>query len=86
MAQDDTVSAELERLGKIIATNLRTRRIERGFTQVELALVSGMDDTSYSRVETNQRKLVAQEALLLCDHLGTSLTELAQDPEVEVAA
>jgi len=54
---------------------LREWRERAGRSQADLAAALGIDRTSYLRIESGQRRLLASELGLICDALSLSSEE-----------
>ena len=64
--------AAVERFGK----NLRTARLERGWSQAELARETGLSVSEVSRIERGAREVRLTTLLRLVDALGAPPDEL----------
>ena len=51
---------------------LRTLRQEKGFTQVKIQMLTGIDQSDYSKIESGKRYLTVEQAKRLAIVLGTS--------------
>ena len=62
-------------------TQLQARRVERGFTQAEIAKVVGVTERMYRRYESKNKNSVPNvvTALLLAEALDSTPSELFED-------
>ena len=51
---------------------LRMLRQEKGFTQVKIQMLTGIDQSDYSKIESGKRYLTVEQAKRLAIVLGTS--------------
>ena len=58
-------------------TRLRAFRKEKGFTQVRVQMLTGIDQSDYSKIERGQRYLSFEQCKRLALVLGTSMDYLA---------
>jgi transcriptional regulator with XRE-family HTH domain len=70
---------------ELVATNMRSRRQELGFTQADLAELAAAAGAAWTQakvalVETGRRQIGLGEALLLGNILGVGLDQLVIDP------
>ena len=56
---------------------LKTLRIEKGYTQVQVQMKIGIDQSDYSKMETGARNLSFENCRLLAVLFGTSMDYLA---------
>ena len=56
---------------------LRELRKERGFTQIKMQMLTGIDQSDYSKIETGKRNLTFEQCRRLALALETSMDYLA---------
>lgn len=56
---------------------LRELRKERGFTQIKMQMLTGIDQSDYSKLETGKRYYTFEQLKKLALALGTSMDYLA---------
>lgn len=64
-------------------TRLRTLRKERGYTQIKMQILTGIDQSDYSKLETGKRYYTYEQLRRIALALDTSmdyLAELTDDP------
>ena len=66
-----------QRERKVLLRALRELRIERGFTQHELALAIGSKQAFVSKYETGERRLDFIDLVAVCEALGVTITTFA---------
>jgi len=64
-------------LGDEIMSRLRDLRKEKGYTQIQIQMKLGIDQSEYSKVEREERNLSFQNCKLLAVLFGTSMDYLA---------
>ena len=60
-----------------IMSRLKELRIERGYTQVKMQMLTGIDQSDYSKIENGKRYLSFEQCIKVADALGTSMDYLA---------
>ena len=60
-----------------IMSRLKELRKERGFTQVKMQMLTGIDQSDYSKIENGKRYLSFEQCIKVADALGTSMDYLA---------
>lgn len=63
----------MNRMGK----RLRALRVEKGYTQLQLQLLTGIDQGNYSKLETGARYYTFEQCHQIALALGTSMDYLA---------
>ena len=58
-------------------TRLKALRKERGFTQVKMQLLTGIDQSDYSKIEAGKRHLTFEQCKRVAQALHTSMDYLA---------
>jgi len=58
---------------------IRSLRMLRGYSQEYMANKLGINQTAYSRIETNQQKLTAETLEKLSEVLGVSVTDITSN-------
>ena len=64
-------------------SRLKELRNAKGFTQVKVQMMTGIDQSDYSKLENGQRQLTFEQCKRLAVALGTSmdyLAEITDDP------
>lgn len=56
---------------------LRQLRKERGYTQIKMQMLTGIDQSAYSKIERGERYLSFEQCRLVAVALGTSMDYLA---------
>ena len=56
---------------------LKELRIERGFTQIKMQMLTGIDQSDYSKIENGKRYLSFEQCKKLAEALDTSMDYLA---------
>ena len=56
---------------------LKNLRKERGFTQLKMQMLTGIDQSDYSKIENGKRYLSFEQCIKVADALGTSMDYLA---------
>ena len=64
---------------KMLAATIRRFRLERGFTQEDLAEYTGLSSRYIGNIEQGSRRPSADSILLLCQALGVTPNDLLQD-------
>ena len=60
-----------------IAERLRSLRKERGFTQIKMQMLTGIDQSDYSKIERGKRYYSYEQCRKIAIALGTSMDYLA---------
>ena len=60
-----------------IMTRLKELRKERGYTQVKMQMLTGIDQSDYSKIENGKRYLSLEQCIKVADALDTSMDYLA---------
>lgn len=58
-------------------SRLRDLRKERGFTQVKMQMLTGIDQSDYSKIETGKRYYKFEQCKRIAQALNTSMDYLA---------
>lgn len=58
-------------------TRIKELRKEKGFTQVKIQMMTGIDQSDYSKIESGKRYLTFEQCRKLAVALGTSMDYLA---------
>ena len=58
-------------------SRLKELRKERGYTQVKMQMLTGIDQSDYSKIERGQRYLSFEQCIKVADALETSMDYLA---------
>ncbi len=56
---------------------LKSLRKERGFTQIKMQMLTGIDQSDYSKIENGKRYLSFEQCIKVADALDTSMDYLA---------
>lgn len=56
---------------------LKELRIERGFTQIQMQMLTGIDQSDYSKIENGKRYYTFEQCKRIAAALGTSMDYLA---------
>ena len=59
-------------------TRLKRLRLERGFTQVKMQMLTGIDQSDYSKIEAGKRHYTFEQCRRIALALGTSMDYLAE--------
>ncbi len=60
-----------------VMNRLKELRKERGYTQVKMQMLTGIDQSDYSKIESGKRYLSFEQCIKVADALGTSMDYLA---------
>ena len=60
-----------------IMGRLRDLRKERGYSQVKMQILTGIDQSDYSKIETGKRYYTFEQCKRIATALGTSMDYLA---------
>lgn len=55
-----------------MADRLRKLRMEKGFTQIKMQQLTGIDQSDYSKIETGKRYYTVEQCKRIATALGTS--------------
>lgn len=58
-------------------TRLKALRIERGFTQIRMQMLTGIDQSDYSKIESGKRHYSFEQCKRIAVALNTSMDYLA---------
>ena len=58
-------------------TRLRKLRVARGYTQIQMQLLTGIDQSDYSKIETGRRYMTYEQCRRIALALDTSMDYLA---------
>ncbi len=58
-------------------SRLKELRKERGYTQVKMQMLTGIDQSDYSKIENGKRYLSFEQCMKIADALDTSMDYLA---------
>ncbi len=61
----------------IIMSRLKELRKERGYTQIKIQILTGIDQSDYSKIESGKRHLSFEQCRKLAIALNTSMDYLA---------
>lgn len=56
---------------------LKELRLERGFTQIKMQMLTGIDQSDYSKIETGKRYYTFEQCVKIASALNTSMDYLA---------
>ena len=56
---------------------LKELRKERGYTQVKMQMLTGIDQSDYSKIENGKRYMSFEQCIKIADALDTSMDYLA---------
>lgn len=59
------------------SNRLRKLRAERGYTQIQMQLMTGIDQSDYSKIETGRRYMTYEQCRRIALALDTSMDYLA---------
>lgn len=59
------------------STRLRKLRVARGYTQIQMQLLTGIDQSDYSKIETGRRYMTYEQCRRIALALDTSMDYLA---------
>ena len=62
----------------IIMTRLKELRLERGYTQVKMQMLTGIDQSDYSKIESGKRYYTFEQCKRIAAALHTSMDYLAE--------
>lgn len=58
-------------------SRLKSLRLERGYTQLKMQMLTGIDQSDYSKIETGKRYMSFEQCVKIAKALGTSMDYLA---------
>ena len=58
-------------------TRLKALRMEKGFTQVQMQMLTGIDQSDYSKIENGKRYFTFEQCKRIAEALETSMDYLA---------
>ena len=58
-------------------SRLKELRKERGFTQIKMQMLTGIDQSDYSKIETGKRYYTFEQCVKIATALNTSMDYLA---------
>ena len=58
-------------------TRLKALRKEKGLTQIQMQLLTGIDQSDYSKIENGKRYYTFEQCKRIAEALGTSMDYLA---------
>lgn len=61
----------------IIMSRLKELGKERGYTQIKMQMLTGIDQSDYSKIENGTRHLTFEQCRRIADALNTSMDYLA---------
>ena len=56
---------------------IRTLRKEKGYTQIKMQMLTGIDQSDYSKIESGKRWMTFNQCKLIAIALGTSMDYIA---------
>jgi len=59
-------------------SRLKDLRIEKGYTQIKMQMLTGIDQSDYSKIETGKRYYTFEQCVKIAKALGTSMDYLAE--------
>lgn len=66
-------------------SRLRDLRLERGFTQIKMQLLTGIDQSDYSKIENGKRFYTFEQCKRIAMALDTSMDYLAEITDEKTA-
>jgi len=72
IGQFDIINIEVK-----IMSRLRDLRKERGYTQVKMQMLTGIDQSDYSKIENGKRYYTFEQCVKIAKALNTSMDYLA---------
>ena len=58
-------------------TQMKQLRKEKGYSQVKMQMLTGIDQSDYSKIETGKRNMTFEQCRRIADALETSMDNLA---------
>lgn len=68
----------------IFLSRLKYLRKKRGFTQIQMQMLTGIDQSDYSKLENEKRNFTFEQCKKLAIALGTSMDFLAELTDEEI--
>ena len=62
----------------MILTRLKEMRLERGYTQIKMQMLTGIDQSDYSKIEAGKRHYTFEQCKRIALALNTSMDYLAE--------
>ena len=59
-------------------TRLKELRLEKGYTQVKMQMLTGIDQSDYSKIESGKRYYTFEQCRRIALAMGTSMDYLAE--------
>ncbi len=59
-------------------TRLKKLRLEKGYTQIKMQMLTGIDQSDYSKLENGKRYLTFEQCKRIAEALDTSMDYLAE--------
>ena len=59
-------------------TRMKDLRKSKGFSQIKMQMLTGIDQSDYSKLETGRRNMTFEQCRLIAVALGTSMDYLAE--------
>ena len=59
-------------------TQMKQLRKEKGYSQVKMQMLTGIDQSDYSKIETGKRNMTFEQCRRIADALETSMDYLAR--------
>ena len=59
-------------------SRLKELRLEKGYTQVKMQMLTGIDQSDYSKIESGKRYYTFEQCRRIATALGTSMEYLAE--------
>ena len=59
-------------------SRLKELRLEKGYTQVKMQMLTGIDQSDYSKIESGKRYYTFEQCKRIATALGTSMDYLAE--------
>ena len=59
-------------------SRLKELRLEKGYTQVKMQMLTGIDQSDYSKIESGKRYYTFEQCRRIATALGTSMDSLAE--------
>ena len=64
-------------------TRLKELRKERGYTQIKMQMLTGIDQSDYSKIESGKRYYTFEQCRKIALALGTSMDYLAELTDIK---
>lgn len=65
-------------MGDVKMSRLKALRVERGYTQIKMQLLTGIDQSDYSKIENGKRYYTFEQCKRIALALDTSMDYLAE--------